>query len=163
MAINITIAKTARELADGRQLNYEYIAHVGSQPILRQYFLAQNFSAEIDKMPQGYESPDGVFLVAYVDEVCAGTVAVRRLDRTTCEMKRLYVRPGFLGLGLGKQLCERALAEAKRLGYLKMRLDNSRSVMAKANDLYRSLGFYEITPYNNNNFVDDACFMEKVL
>jgi GNAT superfamily N-acetyltransferase len=162
MAIRIIIPQTPAEVSDGRTLSYEYIRHAGSQPRLRQYFEAQNFAAEIEKMPVGYEFPDGVFLVGYVDDACAGTIAVRRLDEITCEMKRLYVRPIFHGQGLGRLLCVRAIDEAKSLGYRIMRLDNSKSAMAKANSLYESLGFYEIAPYNKN-FVDDACFMEKQL
>jgi GNAT superfamily N-acetyltransferase len=162
MPIEIIIPRTKRELTDGRELSYEYIQHVGSQPPLRPYFEAQNFNEDIDKMPQGYEPPDGVYLVAYIEGVAAATVAVRRLNETTCEMKRLYVRPRFQGIGLGRLLTERAILEAKNLGYSKMRLDNSKSVMAKANAMYRSLGFYEIDPYNKN-FVADAFFMEKNL
>jgi putative acetyltransferase len=162
MSIEIIKPSTQREITDGRALSYEYIDHMGGQPLLRPYFEAQNFDADIDKMPQGYEFPDGVFLVAYVDGVAAATVAVHRLDDTTCEMKRLYVRPQFQGNGLGKLLTERAILEAKDLGYHKMRLDNSRSVMAKANAMYKRLGFYEIEPYNKN-FVADAYFMEKIL
>lgn len=162
MAIRIIIPKGEGELLDGRQLSLEYLEHMSAQPLLRPYFEAQNFSAEVEKLPRGYEFPDGAFFVAYVDEVSAGTIAFRRLDATTCEMKRLYVRPDFHGLGLGRLLCNRAFVEAKRLGYEKMRLDNSKSVMTKANSLYHSLGFYEIAPYNEN-FVEDAYFMEKKL
>lgn len=162
MGIRIIVPKTKRALADGRELHYEYTEQIGAQPLLRPYFEAQHFDSEIEKMPRGYEAPDGIYLVAYVNDVAAGTVAVRRLDETTCEMKRLYVRPAFQGIGLGRMLAEKAIAEAKMLGYARMRLDNSKSVMAKANALYKSLGFYEIKPYNRN-FVADAYFMEKLL
>ena len=63
---------------------------------------------------------------------------------------------------MGKLLVEKALDEAKHLGFTKMRLDNSKSAMEKANALYKALGFYEIDRYNEN-FVPDAYFMEKVL
>jgi ribosomal protein S18 acetylase RimI-like enzyme len=162
MQIEIIIPVNESTLADGRELNHEYVKEIGNQPLLQPYFKAQSFDADIEKMPQGYEAPDGVFLVAYVDGVAAGVVAVRQLDDTTCEMKRLYVRAKYRGMGLGKLLAERAIVEAKNLGYAKMRLDNSRSVMAKANSVYKSLGFYEIEPYNENS-VADAYFMEKIL
>jgi ribosomal protein S18 acetylase RimI-like enzyme len=162
MVIEIIIPKSKKELTEGRELNYEYTKQIGAQPLLRPYFETQHFDADIDKMPQGYEAPDGVYLIAYVDGIAAGTVAVRRLDETTCEMKRLYVRPAFQGIGLGRRLAEKAIAEAKMYGYSRMRLDNSKSVMARANALYTSLGFYEIEPYNRN-FVADAYFMEKML
>lgn len=162
MEIEIVKPSTRRQIADGRELNYEYIEEMGADPLLRSYFEAQHFFADIDNMPRGYEAPDGVYLLAYVNGIAAATVAVRRLDETTCEMKRLYVRPAFQGMGLGRSLAKRAISEAKYLGYLRMRLDNSKSVMAKANALYASLGFYEIEPYNTN-FVADAYFMEKLL
>jgi GNAT superfamily N-acetyltransferase len=162
MTVQIIIPKTSKQITDGRRLNHEYIEQLGAQPLLGPYFEKQNFRAEIDKMPRGYEAPDGVFLVAYVDGVAAGTVAVRRLDNTTCEMKRLFVPVNFQGIGLGRQLVEKAIEEAKLLGYSRMRLDNSKSVMAKANALYASMGFYEIDAYNANS-VPDAYFMEKIL
>jgi GNAT superfamily N-acetyltransferase len=162
MGVEIIVPMSKSEIADGRELNNEYCEQIGAQPLVSPYFKSQHFAAEIDKMPRGYEAPDGVYLVAYVDGLPAGTVAVRRLDETTCEMKRLYVRPTFQGIGLGRLLAERSIAEAKKLGYSRMRLDNSKSVMAKANVLYKNLGFYEIEPYNTN-FVADAYFMEKIL
>jgi hypothetical protein len=36
---------------------------------------------------------DGAFLVAYLDDVAVGCGAVRRLDETTAEIKRMYVDP----------------------------------------------------------------------
>ena len=162
MEIEIVIPRDRRQIAEGRELNYEYIEEIGAQPLVQPYFEAQHFNTDIDNMPRGYEAPEGVYLLAYVNGIAAGTVAVRRLDETTCEMKRLYVRKAFQGIGLGRLLAERAISEAKSLGYSRMRLDNSKSVMAKANALYASLGFYEIEPYNTN-FVADAYFMEKSL
>jgi ribosomal protein S18 acetylase RimI-like enzyme len=162
MDIKIITPKSASEIEDGRRLGYEYVETIGNNPVLKPYFKNQNFFPEIDKMPKGFEAPDGAYLVAYVDDEPAGTISMKRLDNAICEMKRLYVRPKFQGLGLGKRLTEQLIAEAKRLNYIKMRLDNSKTVMAKANKLYESMGFYEIESYNNN-FVKDAFFMEKLL
>lgn len=113
-------------------------------------------------MPVGYEPPDGICLLAYYKGVAVGTVALRKLDQSLCEMKRLYVKPLARGTGLGKKLVEELMVQGKKLGYSKMRLDNSRSAMAKANELYSALGFYEIERYNDNP-VSDAYFMERIL
>jgi GNAT superfamily N-acetyltransferase len=162
-SIEIIIPKTNKELENARRLGHEYINVMCKNPILARYLQNQNYQDEIDKMPFGYEFPDGVYLLAYGNkEEPAGIVALRRLDHSICEMKRLYVSPKFQGFGLGRTLVERLIIEAKQLGYSKMRLDNSRSAMAKANSLYAAIGFYEIEPYNEN-FVDDAYFMEKIL
>ena len=162
MAIKIIIPTLKSELEEARKLGYEYVEAMGKNPVLKPYFKDQNFLLEIDKMPKGYEPPQGIYLLAYVDNEAAGTVALKCLDNEICEMKRLFVNPKFQGIGLGKLLAERVIDEAKKLGYTKMRLDNSRSAMAKAVSLYKSLGFYEIERYNQN-FVADALFMERIL
>jgi len=162
MTIKIIVPKSKSEIEDGRLLGYEYVETIGNYPLLKAYFKDQDFLSEIDAMPKGYEPPDGIYLVAYVDNEAAGTIALKRLEDDICEMKRLFVKAKFQGLGLGRKLAEELILEAKKLRYTKMRLDNSRSVMAKAIMLYESLGFYEIEPYNEN-FVTDALFMEKIL
>ncbi len=61
-------------------------------------------------------------------------------------MKRLYVRPGFRGGKLGKQLVERVLREASLRGYSSMRLDSHPPTMQAAVEMYRKLGFREVGP-----------------
>ena len=76
-------------------------------------------------------------------------------------MKRLYVVPEARGLGAGRALALALVDEARRLGYVRMRLDTVASMTA-ANALYRSVGFREIEPYRHSP-LDDALFFELTL
>jgi ribosomal protein S18 acetylase RimI-like enzyme len=77
-------------------------------------------------------------------------------------MKRLYLRRAFRGNGLGRALAERIIAEARQIGYLRMRLDTVEPVMKDAVALYRKLGFKEIAPYRANP-IAGAMYMELEL
>jgi len=106
----------------------------------------QNFSAELSGLPGKYTAPDGRLFLALVNGQSAGCVALRRFDETRAEMKRLYVRPAFRGLHLGRLLAERAIAAARDVGYSAVLLDTL-STMNTAKQLYHELGFVEIEPY----------------
>jgi ribosomal protein S18 acetylase RimI-like enzyme len=76
-------------------------------------------------------------------------------------MKRLYTRPQFRGLGIGRALCEVVIDRARQVGYERMRLDTLPS-MNMARSMYVSLGFKEIDPYRFNP-IEGASFMELTL
>jgi GNAT superfamily N-acetyltransferase len=122
----------------------------------------QNFEQELAALPGKYAAPDGRLLLAFQDELLAGCVALRKIDDGVCEMKRLFVRPAFHGKGLGRQLIERILREAREIGYRRMRLDTLPPRMNRAIGLYRAFGFREIEPYYDNP-VAGALFMELEL
>jgi ribosomal protein S18 acetylase RimI-like enzyme len=88
-------------------------------------------------------------------------VAFRQHDATSAEMKRLYVRPQFRGLGLGRQLVNLVLAKCAGCGYRRIVLDTLPS-MAEAIGLYRQMGFEAIDPYYENP-VQGALFLAKEL
>jgi len=109
----------------------------------------QNFEEELASLPGKYALPKGRIVVAYVDDVAAGCVALRPFDNHTCEMKRLYVKESFRNMKLGKALAQHIIAEAKTIGYDTMVLDTLRT-MESALSLYKSLGFIEIEQYYDN-------------
>jgi ribosomal protein S18 acetylase RimI-like enzyme len=74
-------------------------------------------------------------------------------------MKRLYLRPQFRGKGLGRALAEHVIAEARQIGYKRMRLDTVEPVMKDAVAMYRAFGFREIAPYCKNP-IAGALYME---
>lgn len=109
----------------------------------------QDFDTELEELPGEYASPRGRILLAEEESEIAGCVALRDLGGVLCEMKRLYVRPGFRGRGTGRALAEEIVRIAKHEGYEKMRLDTLAS-MKTAIALYKSMGFGEIEPYRFN-------------
>jgi putative acetyltransferase len=76
-------------------------------------------------------------------------VALRPLAGGAAEMKRLYVRPDYRGMGIGRMLAECVLDEARVLGYSVVKLDTL-PAMREAQRLYAELGFADAGRYNDN-------------
>ena len=113
----------------------------------------QAFDEELATLPGLYDAPRGALLMALVDDELAGCCALRPLDDVdypnASEMKRLYVRKGFRGFGLGRQLVEATLDAARAAGYHCVLLDTLDDMEA-ARTLYEDLGFESIAPYYHN-------------
>mgnify|MGYP001329994236 CR=1 FL=1 len=118
----------------------------------------QDFETELKTLPGKYAPPDGALILALVNNKPAGCVALRKITENICEMKRLYVRDDYRGLGIGRRLITMIIEEAKKRNYHYIRLDTLRT-MKKAQKLYTSFGFYDIEPYVYNP-IKGARFME---
>ena len=145
-------AETEDHFREARLLFEEYATSLGFD------LGFQDFEAELAELPGDYAPPRGRLLLALHDDQVAGCVALREIEAGVCEMKRLYVRPGFQGLGIGKALAEAVIEEARGIGYASMRLDTVPS-MERARGLYRALGFREIPPYRFNP-IPGTAFLE---
>jgi len=154
--MKLTQATSEEEIQQARELFEEYSASLGLD------LCFQNFAKELAELPGDYAPPDGrLWLVAENDEI-AGCIALRKIGPGIGEMKRLYVRPKFRRRRLGRALTETLLAEARAIGYQRVRLDTLPGKMDQAIAMYRSLGFKNIEPYYNNP-VKGAAFMELEL
>jgi putative acetyltransferase len=141
--VRIDEASTPRHYEIALELVREYAATLGHD------LTFQIFQDEIADLKSAYGPPTGRLLLAEIDGVPAGCVALRGRDGGACEMKRMFVRPAFRGRGLGRRLAEAVIAAARELGYERMRLDTL-AHMHVPRTLYRSLGFVEVEPYYHN-------------
>ncbi len=122
----------------------------------------QGFEEELAGLPGKYSAPDGRLYLAIVDGEPAGCIALRKLEEGICEMKRLYLNERARGQGIGRKLIEKVIADAREIGYKKMRLDTYPAKMGKAVSLYQVYGFTEIDAYYPNPHAD-TLFMELSL
>ena len=137
----IAEARSSTEIAAVRELFIEYAAWIG-------FSLAyQNFDQELTSLPGKYAGPTGRLLLARVDEAPAGCGAIRQIEPSVCEIKRLFVRREFRGCGLGRRLAETLIGEARKMSYSAIRLDTVAEKMGDAVRLYKELGFHEIPAY----------------
>jgi len=122
----------------------------------------QSFDDELASLPGKYSgAKDGCLYLAESDDQPVGCVAFYRIDETTCELKRLFVRPAFHKQGIGKALMNRAIEDATKAGYQTMILDTLRRLEG-AGQLYQRLGFSEIDPYNVNPHPDVAYYSKSL-
>ena len=151
--LRLTQATTRNDLDQARELFKEYEASLGIS------LCFQNFGEELANLPGDYAPPRGRLLLAREFDQLVGCVAMRPVDETTCEMKRLFLRPAYRSRGLGRVLVEAIIEEARKIGYTHMRLDTITDRMGRAVELYKSMGFVEIEPYYHSP-VDTTKFME---
>jgi putative acetyltransferase len=158
-SLSFAQAESPNQIAWARELFSEYAQSLGFS------LCFQSFDEELAALPGEYAPPAGRLLLAEYDRQIAGCVALHGLapagDRI-CEMKRLYLRPAFRGKGFGLALANRIIAEARQIGYQRMRLDTVEPVMSDAVAMYRRLGFREIAAYCKNPMAG-AIYMELVL
>jgi len=155
-ALTLAQAESPSQIAQARELFLEYAQSLGFS------LCFQGFDKELAELPGDYSPPEGRLLLAELAGQIAGCVALHKLEPGICEMKRLYLRPSFRGKGLGRMLAARVIAEARQMGYTRMRLDTVAPIMKDAVAMYRKLGFKEIAPYRPNP-ISGTIYMELKL
>jgi putative acetyltransferase len=151
MISKIVHASTDAQLDDVRDLMRAFVGwhrqrNFEDLMLIDQYFSTGAFEQELATLPGKYAPPHGRLLLAFHNAQPAGCVALRPIDNTVCEMKRMFVYPEYQGRGVGRALASTLIQEAKTIGYTTMRLDTSYT-QVEAQTLYQSLGFRRIAPY----------------
>ena len=151
------------EIVDGTQ----YIDSVKALIIEYTKFLNRNLDfqgleEELKDLKSKYTGNEGEVLVALSDDnIVMGCVAYHRLNDSSCEMKRLFVKPDFRKLKLGEKLISEIIKHAKNKNYKVMFLDTIEPLKA-AIHLYKKFGFVECEPYYHNP-MNDVIYMKLTL
>ncbi len=141
--LKIQQAFTKEALDDVRSLFQEYWKSFGFTPCF------QGFDEELANLPGKYAPPRGRLLLARINDIPAGCVALRPFDETRGEVKRMYVRKEFRGHKLGEALMKALAGEARTIGYSELIADTIPEVMGTALAMYERLGFERIPPYSD--------------
>ena len=109
---------------------------------------ARSASPSVDE----FRPPGGTFLVATLRGGRVGCGALKFHGDETVELKRLWVDGSARGLGIGRRLLAELEARAAAHGGV-VRLDTNRT-LTEAIDLYRSAGYREVEPFNDELYAD---------
>lgn len=124
-------------------LNYEW---------LNTYFIIEKHDREMLDNPQKYIIENqGQVLLAKIDNIIVGTVALLYIDENTYEVAKMAVKQGYKGRQIGKKLMLEAIEYAKKVGKSQLILESNTKLVSAIN-LYRKVGFKAIeldpnTPY----------------
>jgi ribosomal protein S18 acetylase RimI-like enzyme len=151
------------------EINYAYDNLAIVKQLFREYtqylnvdLSYQNYDGELASLPGQYALPDGRLYLATVDGAAAGCIALRKVNETRCEMKRLYVRENFRGLKLGRQLAQKVIDDARTAGFQELVLDTYH-FLTNAIRMYEKMGFEPIAPYYENPDADKVLFFRLYL
>lgn len=142
-----------------RELFEEYVdLIIASDHQFRDYLEIQHFKEELQDLEKKYGLPGGRLYIAYWKDKLAGCVALRQIDETRCEIKRLYVRMVFRGCGIGGMLVDQVIADARAEGYQHILLDTY-PFLKRAVAMYHRRGFHEIEKYLESP-IDSTIYMQ---
>jgi ribosomal protein S18 acetylase RimI-like enzyme len=161
--INIYTVKNGEQLEQVRTLWMEFANLLKSRlheytdrPSFNEYM--KNYEDEIaNRLPGRFGPPKGCLLLAGNQSDAAGCVGLMDLGDGVCEMRRLFVKSQYRKSGIGKALAKAIIEQGRNMGYHLMKL-NTNKRMTGAEELYRSLGFEDISPYEHFE-IDNMVFL----
>jgi len=152
---SVEITGVDPEHRDARYCLAEYVAELN-----RRSDRGFDPSVGATALPREVRPPAGRFFVVYLRGEPIGCGAVKHHPRAPAEIKRMWIAPAARGLGLGRRLLAHLEACALASGARVARIETS-AVLAEALALYRSTGWVEVPPFNDEPFADH--WLEKAL
>ena len=165
--MEILKVENGRNLEQVRALWFEFaellksrLHEYSERPSFKEYM--ENYEHEVaNQLPGRFSPPAGCLLLAEHDGKPVGCVGLMDLGDGFCEMRRLFVKPKFRKLGIGRALAQAVIEQGRSKNYVAMRLNTNRK-MTGAVELYRSIGFKDIEPYEHFD-IDSMYFLELKL
>jgi GNAT superfamily N-acetyltransferase len=145
---SVEIASVDAEHRDARYCLAEYVAELN-----RRSDRGFDPSVGATALPHEVRPPAGEFFVAYLHGDPVGCGAVKHHPGSPAEIKRMWIAPRVRGLGLGRRLLDHLEACALASGACAARIETS-AVLTEALALYRSTGWVEVPPFNEEPFAD---------
>ena len=121
----------------------------------------QNFDKELQQLSIVYATTTGGIVLCKKNNDFIGCSAIRKIDTTSCELKRMWVQLPYQKLGIGETLLKECIALAKKLNYKEIRLDTLKRLQP-AIKLYKKYNFIETEAYYKNPN-SDVVYMKLVL
>ena len=149
-------AASRQDFEEVSNLTHEYLVWTKTQ-------MEEQFKADMDIKSmlaysmsdlKTYMPPEGRLLLVKIDSNVVGEVFLKQIDVDTCEIKRVFVRPGYRGKRIGYHLLTNLISGARDSGYSEILLDSAK-FMGHAHDLYKALGFKEIEKYSQSEVGGD--------
>jgi DNA-binding MarR family transcriptional regulator/GNAT superfamily N-acetyltransferase len=147
-AASIMVAAEAADSADARLCLDAYFRELAAR-FETGFDVAADDSARVKDMTP----PSGLFVIARLDGDAVGCGGLKRVDRTTGEIKRVWTAPPARGLGVARRMLRTLEAAAREKGLKTLRLDTNRA-LTEAHALYRSEGYREIARFGDNPYAD---------
>ncbi len=108
--------------------------------------------------PEEFRALGGYFVIGSWDSEAAGCGAFRPYNKTTVEIKRMFVKPEFQRRGIARAILAAVESEARKRGYKRSILETANR-QPEAVALYQLCGYKQIPKYGH--YVDSArslCF-----
>jgi DNA-binding MarR family transcriptional regulator/predicted N-acetyltransferase YhbS len=157
----IEAMRTVRRLLTATEIEIKAVDAAGAdaQRCIRAYVAELNRRASVpfdpakgaSVEPHEMTPPAGLFLVAYRHGEAVGCGGVRHRPHGPSEIKRLWVAEAARGLGIGRRIHAELEAEARDSGASMVRLETN-GTLVESIAMYRSSGYREVEPFNDEPF-----------
>jgi DNA-binding MarR family transcriptional regulator/GNAT superfamily N-acetyltransferase len=159
----ITAMRTVKRLLTAGEIEIRRVnpAETDAQRCIAAYVAELNRRSErgfdpakgVSAEPHEMTPPAGLFLVAYRRGDAVGCGGVKHHEGAPSEIKRMWVAENARGLGIARRLLAELEQDAIRAGASVATIETS-ATLFEAMELYRSVGYVEVPPFNDEPFAD---------